>query len=336
MGGEGHVRMDGLVLAAAVVAALGTLALQGASQSLRLSEATAQDLAITAPQPDAPAAGLAPSAPLAESPVSRPVPRARAGTRIVIKQARVAPPLPPPPTFTSRRSSDNRSRNSGRRTRQPTRAPTPSSWTPPDGPVRIALQAGHWRANEAPRELSGLKGNGTAFRGTAEWETNLDIARRAATQLRRLGYEVDVLPAVIPPGYRAHLFIAIHADGSNDPNASGFRVAAPRRDPTGRASEIVRLLEQSYGEATGIKHLSTVTRRMQNYYAFNYRRYEHSLDPRTISAILETGFLTSSKDRRIIMNDPERAARGIVQAIAAFSETPPPLRASPETRSGRE
>ena len=45
--------------------------------------------------------------------------------------------------------------------------------------------------------------------------------------LEQLGYEVDILPAVVPPNYRAHLFIAIHADGSNDSNASGYRVAAP-------------------------------------------------------------------------------------------------------------
>jgi len=144
--------------------------------------------------------------------------------------------------------------------------------------------------------------------------------------LRELGYEVDLLPAVVPPGYRAHLFIAIHADGSNDPNASGYRVAAPRRDPTGRAAGFVRLLERSYGEETGLKHLQTVTRRMQNYYAFNYRRYEHSLDPRTISTIIETGFLTSSGDREVIMGDPDRAARGIVEAVTAFSETPAPSR----------
>ena len=45
--------------------------------------------------------------------------------------------------------------------------------------------------------------------------------------LEQLGYEVDILPAVVPPNYRARLFIAIHADGSNDSSASGYRVAAP-------------------------------------------------------------------------------------------------------------
>jgi N-acetylmuramoyl-L-alanine amidase len=129
---------------------------------------------------------------------------------------------------------------------------------------------------------------------------------------------------VVPPSYRAHLFISIHADGSNDPRATGFRVAASRDDRTGQASGAVRLLEQSYGDATGIKRLPTVTRRMQNYYAFNYQRYVHALHPHTIAVILETGFLTSAADRRVIVEDPDRAARGIAAMVMAFPHTPAP------------
>ena len=138
------------------------------------------------------------------------------------------------------------------------------------------------------------------------------------------GYEVDILPAVVPPDYRAHLFISIHADGSNDARASGFRVGSPRRDATGRASQIAELLQRSYGEATGLRRLPDVTRRMSNYYAFNFRRYEHALHPMTIAVILETGFLTSASDWRVIVDDPDRAARGIVAAVTAFDITPPP------------
>ena len=190
--------------------------------------------------------------------------------------------------------------------------------------MRIALQAGHWRADEAPAELSGLRDNGTSAQGMPEWRVNLDIAERAARLLEGMGYVVDVLPAVVPPSYRAHLFISIHADGSGDPNATGFRVASPRNDRTGRASGAVRLLEQAYADATGIRRLPTVTRRMQNYYAFNFQRYVHALHPMTIGVILETGFLTSAADRRVIVDDPDRAARGIAAAVMAFPHTPPP------------
>ena len=131
-------------------------------------------------------------------------------------------------------SSRRRGRN-----RYPGPIPTPEEWQPPEGPVRIGLQAGHWKADEAPPELSGLRGNGTRWAGKYEWEANVEIARRAGALLEELGYEVDLLPAVVPPSYRAHLFISIHADGSADPRASGYRIAAPRRDATGRAPGFV-------------------------------------------------------------------------------------------------
>lgn len=205
--------------------------------------------------------------------------------------------------------------------RYPGRIPTPAEWAPPDGPVRIGLQVGHWRADEAPHELRRIRYNGTRWRAIAEWEVNLAIAERAAADLEALGYEVDLLPAVVPPGYRAHLFISIHADGSDSPAASGYRVAAPRRDATGRAEDAARILRDTYGAATGLRQLPVSTRRMRNYYAFNYRRYEHALHPMTIALIIETGFLTSARDREVIVDAPERAAKGIVEGVKAYAVT---------------
>ena len=210
------------------------------------------------------------------------------------------------------------------RNRYPGPIPTPEEWQPPDGPVRIGLQVGHWRADEAPRELSRLRGNGAYWNGISEWEVNLEIVRHTSAMLEDLGYVVDILPAVVPPGYRAHLFIAVHADGSNNPGAKGYRVAAPSRDATGRARAFVDLLRDTYGPATGLRRLPDTTRRMRNYYAFNFRRYEHALHPMTIAAIIETGFLTNADDRELIIGQPERVARGIVDAITEFPITPPP------------
>jgi N-acetylmuramoyl-L-alanine amidase len=199
-----------------------------------------------------------------------------------------------------------------------------AEWIPPEGPVRIGLQAGHWKSAEVPDYLSDLRNNGANGGGKAEWEVNLAIARRTAALLESKGYVVDVLPATVPPAYRAHLFIAIHADGALDPAATGYRVAAPRRDPTQKAAGFVDLLERTYADATGLKKLPTVTRRMQAYYAFNSRRYQHALHPMTIGVIIETGFLTSASDRRLIVNDPDRVARGIADAVLQFPLTPPP------------
>jgi len=266
-------------------------------------------------EPSGPAAEPAPPPP-GPAPVE-PVASVEARVAAAPEAPGVQPPSEPRrPTPVAR--PGRRSRNFNR---YPGPIPTPEEWVPPDGPVRIALQAGHWRADEAPDELAGLRDNGTRWGRTAEWEVNLEIARTAGTLLEELGYEVDILPAVVPPDYRAHLFISIHADGSADANASGYRVAAPRRDATGRAEAAAALLLDSYGRATGLRKLPDVTRRMQNYYAFNYRRYEHALHPMTIAVILETGFLTSARDRDVILSDPERAARGIVEAVTEFPVT---------------
>ncbi len=271
-----------------------------------------------APTPAAVGPGAAVPQPPAENGASlatppRPAPPATPA----VQEAREAPPQEAP-----------RRRRWRNYNRYPGPIPTPEEWRAPDGPVRIALQVGHWRTEEAPRELSGLRRNGASWNGLAEWEVNLEIARHAGSMLEELGYMVDILPAVVPPDYRAHLFIAIHADASNDPGATGYRVAAPSRDATGRASGFVDLLNRKYGQVTGIRRLPTVTRRMRNYYAFNFRRYEHALHPMTIAAIIETGFLTNAGDRETIVARPELVARGIVEAITAFPITPPPGRAA--------
>jgi len=276
-------------------------------------EVAAPTLPAEAPAP----AAAAPNGPAGGRASAAVPPRPAASATPTVQEAQEAPPQEAP-----------RRRRWRNYNRYPGPIPTPEEWRAPDGPVRIALQVGHWRTEEAPRELSGLRRNGTSWNGLAEWEVNLEIARHAGALLEDLGYVVDILPAVVPPDYRAHLFIAIHADASNDPGATGYRVAAPGRDATGRASAFVDLLNRKYGEVTGIRRLPTVTRRMRNYYAFNFRRYEHALHPMTIAVIIETGFLTSAADRGVIVSQPELVARGIVEAVTAFPITPPPGRAT--------
>lgn len=221
----------------------------------------------------------------------------------------------------------------------------PVLWERPAGPLRIALQAGHWKAADAPDEQARLRTNGTRGGGKAEWEINLEIARRTAALLEEEGFVVDILPTTIPPGYWSDLFVSIHADGHTNPSTSGFRAAAPRRDVTGKARDFVAILEQKYGEATGLPRYPTITRRMTGYYAFNWRRYEHALHPMTVGVILETGFLTSPRDRRVIVDAQDLPARGIAEAVRIFGEqmlldsTPMPMprvvRSPPRVRSPR-
>ena len=87
--------------------------------------------------------------------------------------------------------------------------------------------------------------------------------------------------------------------------------------------EFADLLERTYGEHTGLPHYPDVTRRMRGYYAFNSRRYYHALHPMTVGVILETGFLTSPRDRGVIVTGQEKAARGIVAAVDRYFEPMP-------------
>ena len=193
---------------------------------------------------------------------------------------------------------------------------------PPSSVPRVALQAGHWLAAEAPDELARIRSNGTRGGGLHESQVTLRIAELAAEILASAGVIVDVLPATVPPSYHADLFISIHADGHNNSSATGFSVAAPRRDQTGIARDFVEVLAESYGASTGLRRSKNVTRQMENYYAFNSRRYTHSIDPRTVAVIIETGFLTSPSDRRIIVDRPELSAQGIAEGVLRFLDVP--------------
>lgn len=194
-------------------------------------------------------------------------------------------------------------------------------WVRPEGPLRVALQVGHWKAGEAPEEQKGLRNNtGASGGGKAEWEVNLAIAEEAKLILEARGITTEIIPTTIPPNYWADAFIAIHADGNRDDSISGYKIASPRRDYSGKAQVFEQLLYEAYGTATGLSRDANITRNMRGYYAFNWRRYDHSLHPKTPAVILETGFLTSPSDRRVIVNAPEKSAAGIANAVVKFLE----------------
>jgi len=74
----------------------------------------------------------------------------------------------------------------------------------------------------------------------------------------------------------------------------------------------------TYQAATGLRIDSSITRRMTSYYAFNWPRYEYAIHPFTPAIIVEAGFLTSAIDRAIIVDQPERSAKGISDAVIQF------------------
>jgi hypothetical protein len=205
------------------------------------------------------------------------------------------------------------------------RTPLPPAplWDPP-GPKRVGLQAGHWMNEDVPPELGRLQG-GSSGGGKQEWQVNLDIAQRTAALLEATGVQVDVLPATVPPGYRANAFIALHADGDPAGLAHGFKVTRPGFSSLPEVDDrLVTTINQVYGADTELprddEHISL---RMLYYYAFNSRRYCHSVAPGVPQAIIEMAYLTSAGDRQYLIGDPDKLAHGLADSIQTFLSSLP-------------
>lgn len=193
------------------------------------------------------------------------------------------------------------------------------NWKRPEGPPKVGLQVGHWKNHELPDELDRLKGStGSSGGGKSEWEVNYAIAQKTKSLLEAHGITVELLPATIPPGFWADVFVSIHADGSDDPLSSGFKAATPRRDFSNTAGVLLSFLEEEYKKQTSLELDPNVSRNMKGYYAFAWWRYTHAIHPRTPAVILETGFLTSPYDRTVIVDQPGIAAQGISNGIIIF------------------
>lgn len=194
-------------------------------------------------------------------------------------------------------------------------------------PAQIGLQVGHWRSGELPDELSRLRtATGGSSGGMREVDLNLTVAQQTAERLRARGHAVDLLPATVPPGYRADLFLAIHADATTSPTPRGFKVARSgwsRLPATDDA--LVEALTAEYGRATGLPWDEAITRNMTRYYAFNNRRRQYAIDKTTPGAILEMGYLTNAADRAFLFNQTERIVEGIAGGLIRFLEERPPL-----------
>lgn len=197
------------------------------------------------------------------------------------------------------------------------------NWQRPDGSVRVGIQVGHWQNHELPDELAPLRHTGVGATGDhiSEQDVALTVAKHTAQQLREEGIRVDLLPATVPSGYRADAFVAVHADGSTDAATSGFKLAGPDHGYAADRSQRLRsAIRQTYADHTGLPTDAQVTWRMQDYYAFNWRRFEHAVHPHTPAVIIETGFITSPADRRIIVRRPQLAARGIADGVRDYLE----------------
>ncbi len=185
---------------------------------------------------------------------------------------------------------------------------------------RVGIQAGHWRSELLPEELSVLRrSTGAEGKGWREADINLDIVVRVIGLLAEADVQVDLLPATVPVAYRADAFVSIHGDANKDAALSGYKVARYRWSAIPEKDDaLVSALAAEYGRGTGLpEHPSTITENMRQYYAFN-PRLEHSVDWTTPAAILEMGFLTNSGDLALLKEQPDRVAQAIANGILRF------------------
>lgn len=168
----------------------------------------------------------------------------------------------------------------------------------PTGGVYVAIIAGH----------EGNDSGAVCPDGLTEAEINLQVAKLAADALGREGIRVEIMDEFDRRlrGLEANALVSIHSD-SCESSLSGFKVAS-EEGGTAESERLANCLWDEYEAATGLlRSYNTITRDMTHYHAFR----EIALS--TPAAIIELGFLKA--DRELLTQEPERAAKGIVNGI---------------------
>jgi len=178
--------------------------------------------------------------------------------------------------------------------------------------LRVGIVAGH-AGNDSGAVC--VDGNGDVT--LAEADVNLEIAAIVQQKLIEKNFQVDLLREFDSrlSGYRALAIISIHNDSCEYINdeATGFKVAAALNTPDiNRANRLTACLVDRYQSMTGLTfHAGSITSDMREYHAFR------EIDPSTVAAIIETGFL--NLDREILTKQTDRVAAGIVDAVLCFA-----------------
>ena len=183
--------------------------------------------------------------------------------------------------------------------------------SPVEPALRIGIVSGH-RGNDSGAVCTDADGNVTL----TEADVNFKIATLVVQKLTKLGFQVDLLNEFDTRlnGYRAVALVSIHNDSCEyiNPEATGFKVAAAldTRD-LNRASRLLACMIDRYHQATGLPfHVNSITPDMTSYHAFS------EIDPNTVAAIIETGFL--NLDQEILTQHTDLVADGVVNGILCF------------------
>ena len=183
--------------------------------------------------------------------------------------------------------------------------------TTPRPQLRIGIVAGH-NGNDSGAVCTDKNGQVTL----TEAEVNLKIAELVQKSLVAQGFQVDLLNEFDTRlnGYRAVALISIHNDSCEYINdqATGFKVASSlETHDVNRAQRLTACLVDRYKQATNLTfHAGSITNDMRQYHAFS------EIDPNTITAIIETGFL--NLDHEILTKETDRVASGVTRGILCF------------------
>jgi len=194
-------------------------------------------------------------------------------------------------------------------------------WKRPSGPPTVAIQVGHLDIADLPDELKDLREDtGAEYGSIEEVNVNKTIADLVAEDLKQDHISVTILPAMIPQGFYADAFVAIHADGNADTSRNGYKSAIPLHDLTDKANILKKDIDQSYLSETGMRPDApeNVTIDMKAYYPFSWWRFNHALSPFTPAMIVETGYISNFSDQEIIVNDPQLPAHAIAGGIETY------------------
>jgi N-acetylmuramoyl-L-alanine amidase len=190
-------------------------------------------------------------------------------------------------------------------------APSEEIIITPQPQLRIGIVAGH-----TGNDSGAVCMNEDGEVDLTEADVNLKIAELVKKNLESQGFQVDLLNEFDTRlnGYRAVALVSIHNDSCEYINdeATGFKVASSldTRD-INRAQRLTACLVDRYQRATQLTyHAGSITADMREYHAFA------EIDPNTITAIIETGFL--NLDRDILTGQPELVANGVTQGILCF------------------
>jgi N-acetylmuramoyl-L-alanine amidase len=187
------------------------------------------------------------------------------------------------------------------------------------GPVRVGLQIGHFEVSNHPEELANLRYNtGASVGGINEVDMNLIVAQTLRDMLQNEGIVVDLIPATVPPKYKADVFVSLHADSSEDPERRGYKSAVFRFERNKQDALLKQMIDKNYFYFSGLPDDdNNVSGSMLEYYAFNHQRFKHALHRKTPAIIVEMGYLSNAADLDF-MEDPVNPAYALKIGILSY------------------